>query len=207
MLSSAIAVLLLSACVISTQDGERRHLNSPHPDEIAFHFDTPFNKVVLFGRSALLLVLPAWVIVARRKGSDILGPAFLALATMVAAGWWLWNGWPRVFEYRIEVLPEVLRIQVPSEPELEIPWEQIQAIDIEGVAYDVGLGVRGTHSIRWAPEWEDLTIERASGARHDLDLRPLSVEQRGTLWRAISRKAQLGEKMETITPPGGRSDP
>jgi hypothetical protein len=58
------------------------------------------------------------------------------------------------------------------------------------VAYQVGFFPEQEF---WSTAWEDLTIEMRGGSTYDVDLRPLSVEQRGTFWRAIKRKAELTE--------------
>ena len=65
-----LAGLGMSACMISTQVGERTHVNSKPPEEITFHFDTGFNKAMLFGRSAALLLIPAWSIVSFRLAEN-----------------------------------------------------------------------------------------------------------------------------------------
>ena len=53
------------------------------------------------------------------------------------------------------------------------------------------------------PEWQDLSIFLKDGQIHPVNLRPLSVEQRGNLWRAIVRKAELRGKIQ-LPPPHHR---
>lgn len=183
--------LLLSGCMISSQIGERTHVNSPPPEEITFHFDTSFNKMLLFGRSGLLLLIPVWVFACRGRGGDKILPTVLAVAAAVGAAWWFKTGWDKTHSYRIEVRKPFLSLQIPSEPDRTIPWETIEAIDVRGMASDVSFYDGPGQALKWSPEWEDLTIETTGGESFDVDLRPLSYEQRGTFWRAIKRKANL----------------
>ena len=52
-----VMILGLAGCLISTQIGERGHANDPYPERMEFHFDTLFNKFILLGRSAALMLL------------------------------------------------------------------------------------------------------------------------------------------------------
>ena len=54
-------------------------------------------------------------------------------------------------------------------------------------------------SPRGATELNALQAE-LKAERPDADLRPLSVEQRGTLWRAIARKSQLEMGRPVVMP-------
>ena len=183
-----VSVLVLPGCMISTQEGERQHVNSPHPEEITFHFHTPFNLALLFGRSALVLLPLLWAIKTRTRGGSIVGLVVLAGVCTVAAGWSLKVGYDKAFAYRLEVGTERLHLRIPSQPELDVPWQQIVDLEVEGMVRDVRFG--GSNAF-WSTDWEDLTIGLADGATYDVDLRPLSIEQRGTFWRAIKRKAEL----------------
>jgi hypothetical protein len=81
---------------------------------------------------------------------------------------------------------------VPGQEPLDLGWSEIEGLEVEGMARDVRMSeapVSG--SLEWSAQWEDLLIYHTDGRIFDADLRPLSVEQRGTLWRAIARKAQL----------------
>jgi hypothetical protein len=198
-----LAVVIASpACMVSTQEGDRTHVNSPHPDEIAFHFDTPFNNALLYGRSLVLLLVPWWAWTSRRAGGGVDPvPIVLAVLATVAAGWLLISGYTKMTEYRIDVVPEGLSLQIPSQPPAQIHWSEIEEIEGDGKAYDVSFGDGGGHALKWATEWEDLWIRLADGRECYVDLRPLSVEQRGTLWRAIARNAEL--EVETWVVPEG----
>ena len=54
--------------------------------------------------------------------------------------------------------------------------------------------------MKWSAQWEDLMIYHTDGRIFDADLRPLSVEQRGTLWRAIARKSELELSKPVVMP-------
>jgi hypothetical protein len=177
-------------CVISEQEGDRGHVNSPHPEEISFHFHTPFNTKMLYGRTVALLGVAFWIFGTRVKGANQIIPIVLAAALVVGALVWLKVGWDKVYAYRIDVRPDRLIVEIPSQPRLEASWQQIEAIEVEGMAYQVGFFPEQEF---WSTAWEDLTIEMRGGSTYDVDLRPLSVEQRGTFWRAIKRKAELTE--------------
>ena len=54
---------LASGCLMSEQIGEplgQGRSARPNPD-VTIHFDTTFNRVVIFGRSALIVAFAAWV--------------------------------------------------------------------------------------------------------------------------------------------------
>lgn len=185
-------LLLLSGCMVSEQVGEREHVNSPYPEEVFLHFHTPFNLAILFGRSALLFLVAFWAIRSRGTGSN--APFVVAgILCAVAAAWLLGSGWTRAMTYRLEVHADRLHLRLPWRPELDVSWDEIQEIYVEGMARNVTLSPDQPF---WSAEWADLEIGMADGSTYAVDLRPLSVEQRGTFWRAIRRKAGLTD----ITP-------
>ena len=192
----SLTALSLTGCLISTQEGERSHVNSKHPEEITFHFDTGYNKAVLFGRSAALLLVPLWVFAKRRGGGNTI-PAIVGVLALGGAVWLLVSGFGTTFDYRIEVANDRLRVDVPQQAAFEVPWNEIESIEGDGKARNVDFGNGEGQALHWATEWQDLKIATTSGRHHEVDLRPLSVEQRGTLWRAVARKAKL---QVTITP-------
>jgi hypothetical protein len=181
----------MCGCVVSQQEGERTHVNAADPDEIEFHFNTAFNRAVLFGRSALLLAFAAWLLPRKGTGSGSIAPIVLAVAVLIGSAWLLMTGWSKVFDYRIAVHNDALSLNVPSQSELMIAWSEIEEIEGEGKALDVTFLDGKGQAMKYASEWEDLTITVRGGKQHFVDLRPLSVEQRGVLWRAIARKAEL----------------
>jgi hypothetical protein len=190
LLSLMLLVLATPACVISEQEGERTHVNSPHPEEISFHFDSSFNSNMIYLRTAALLALGFWVFSTRTKGANPWIPVAIAVAMAIGAAVWLKIDWDKVNSYRIDVMTDRLVVEVPSQPRLEAPWQEVMAISVEGMSYQVGFSVDQEF---WSNSYEDLTIELADGSAYYIDLRPLSYEQRGTFWRAIKRKAELTE--------------
>jgi len=193
------AISLSTGCLVSEQMGERTHVNSPAPEEISFHFDSAFNKVLVFGRSAALLAVALWVFSLRKGPSGVI-PIILAAAFAITSVSLLWLGWTKMRDYRIDVRRDHLHLMIPGEPELRVDWSEIEEIKVEGMALNVDMVGPG---MEWAPQWEDLKIVQSGGEVHDVDLRPLSVEQRGTFWRAIVSKAQLSGEVRVI-PARGR---
>lgn len=195
-------VLGLNGCLISEQVGERTHVNSPPPDELTFHFDTLYNKIMLFGRSGALLLVGLWAFSSSGKGGGKTTGLIIVVAALAGSGWLLKTGWSTVFDYRIEVRNEGLELRIPSQPQQDIGWREIEGIEGEGKATDVSIpGGGGGHTLKWATQWESLTITLDDGRTRNVDLRPLSVEQRGILWRAIARKASLSVN-EWVEPAG-----
>jgi hypothetical protein len=192
-----LLVLGLPGCLISEQIGDRAHVNSPMPDEFTFHFNTSFNQALLFGRSAALLLICLWAVSARVKGGGNALPLFIAVAALVWSGWLLMTGWSTVFNYRIEVRSDQLLLDIPSEPELIVHWDDIASARGGGIARNASFGDAINQEIKWSSEWENLTILLKDGRKLELDLRRLSIEQRGTLWRAIARKAKVGVRQRS----------
>jgi len=182
-----LVALTLCGCLISEQEGDRTHVNSPHPEEITFHFDSTFNIALLLGRSAILLALAWWIVGGRGKGFGVPG-IVIAVILVGAAGWLSKTGWDRTSAYRIEVRTDRLQVRLPGQPDLDVAWQRIEALDVEGMASNVQLAPGQPF---WSTRWKYLEIGLDDGSTYEVDLRPLSVEQRGTFWRAITRKADL----------------
>ena len=180
----------LTGCMISTQEGERTHVNSPAPDEIAFHFDTSFNRALLYGRSLALLGIAVWFFRSRGSSGGVL-PIVLAVVFAASAAGWYFTGQRKLADYRIELAPTGMELQLPSQPTARIDWADIESIDGDGVARDVSFGDGKGQALRWSVEWEELIIHLHGGEKVKLNLKPLSMEQRGTLWRAVARFADL----------------
>ena len=102
-----------------------------------------------------------------------------------------WVGQAKTRNYRIEVRKEHLQMNFPREPVVSVRWDQIEEMYGEGQAIDTRIGDGKGQALHWSPQWENLRISLTDGTRRDLDLRPLSVEKRGRLMRAIAGKAQL----------------
>jgi hypothetical protein len=181
----------LTGCMISTQEGEKTHVNAPDPDRIVFHFDTSFNRALLYGRSMALLGVAVWFFRARRGGGS--SAVTIALAALLAAGavGLYVVGSRKLSGYRIDLAPTGMELNLPPRPALHVDWREIRSIDGEGESANVSFDESNP---TWSTQWERLTIRLADGGKIDVDLEPLSVEQRGTLWRAVARFAELEVK-------------
>lgn len=193
-----VALASATGCLISTQDGERTHVNAPPPEEISFHFDTQFNKVLVYGRSLALLLIPLWLIASHKSGPLSTLTIVVGASAIVIAGWLYWTGTAKAKDYRIEVRKEHLQLNFPSEGAVTIGWNEIEEMEGEGRALDTTFGDGKFQAVKWSPQWEDLRITLTDGTRRRLDLRPLSVEQRGTLMRAIADRARLQGEVTII---------
>ncbi len=189
-LISLVLLVGMTGCMISTQEGERTHVNSAAPDEIAFHFDTSFNRALLYGRSMVLLGIAVWFLRSRGSSSGRV-PVVLAVVFASAAAGWYFTGQRKLANYRIELAPTGMELQLPSQPMVHIDWADIESIDGDGVARDVSFGDGKGQALKWSVEWEELIIHLHGGEKVKLNLKPLSMEQRGTLWRAVARFADL----------------
>ena len=188
-----IMVLGLTGCLISTQLGERTGFDSPYPDEMEFHFDTLFNKFILFGRSATLVLFAYWVLLGRRRADFNSIFWAIAVAALVGCGWLLYSDLPTVFNYRIEIRKSQLLLTIPWQPKQVIPWGDIESIHAGEKEWKVQYGLV-EKGFTWDTAWEGMTLTLRDGETHEIDLRPLSVEQRGIVWTMIGRKAHMGVK-------------
>ncbi|MCZ6695126.1 MAG: hypothetical protein O7A63_01175 [Acidobacteria bacterium] len=188
-----IMVLGLTGCLISTQIGERGSFDDPYPDEMEFHFDTPFNKFILSGRTVGLVLLAYWVVSGRRRMGSSASFWAIAVAMLLGCGWLLYSDWPMVFSYRIEILKSQLQLSIPGQPKQVIPWGEIESIRAGEKEWIIKYGLV-EKGLTWDTAWEGVTLTLRDGEMHEIDLRPLSVEHRGIIWRMIGRKAQMGVK-------------
>ena len=62
LLGAVVCLLLFSACMVSEQIGQGN-------EELTFHFDTDFNLILLFGRSAAVAALALWIFNAWKKST------------------------------------------------------------------------------------------------------------------------------------------
>jgi hypothetical protein len=190
-------ILCSAACLISTQEGERTHINAPYPEGMAFHFDTEFNKFLLIGRSTVLLLIPVWLWRTQNRIQSNTLPVVITVIALAGSGWLFMAGWTKALHYRLEINPASLTMNIPPDPAREIAWNDIESIYVEGAALNVDMVGGG---LEWAPEWEDLSITLGDGQTVPVDLRPLSFEQRGNFWRAIVRNAGLRGRVQ-LPPP------
>jgi hypothetical protein len=192
-----LAVALLSAgCMISEQDGQLipdgnlRYWNQQLGD-VRFHFDSTFNKVVLYGRSAALVVVALWVFAAERGGkplfSLVLGPPLLAAASFL-----VYRDLPTLREYEIAARAGGLTLAIPPAPRREMTWDEIETMSVKGVELRRSQEPPGgKNPFVDLPEWESMELRTTSGETFTVDLTRLSQEQRQSVWKAIVVRARL----------------
>jgi hypothetical protein len=182
----SLLLLSMAGCMISEQLGQG-------DEELLFHFDTQFNRVMLLARSAALGAIALWLFAGSRKK---VGPILLGVALLVVAGGLFVKDFPRLSSYRVEVLADGLVLAIPPQPEKSLAWGAIQEIYIEGIGEENSRPKDAVAKMLELPEWHSLRITVADGGTHQVDLKLLSIEQRQTLWRAIARRANLVEISE-----------
>lgn len=191
-LTPLLATLLVwGGCMISEQTGQI-------PAELTFHFDTGFNRAMVFGRVAGLAIIVFWLFAKFKRHTAIM----VGVPILVFAGWTLERDYPSLAGYRIEVRDDALYLNIPPQNERRIPWEKIQEMELEGVDWaTAGRGTmttvgpdgrRYTSEPAWAklPEWETMKLITENDSLL-VRLDKLSVEQRQTLWRAIAKRAHM----------------
>jgi hypothetical protein len=181
--------LCLGGCVISEQIGE-----APH--DLVFHFGTGVNRVIVYGRSAVLAAIGIWILNAWGKKA---GALVVALGLFGVAAWLVYVDYPTLSSYRVGVLDTGLYLNIPPEPERTIDWASVEEMKIEGVEW-ASIGAPGAppgmaKSYAWSelPDWKTMELVLENGETHQVDLERLSIEQRQILWRAIARRARLVE--------------
>jgi hypothetical protein len=189
LLLLGLAVMLHAGCMLSEQVGQM-------PQDLTFHFDTPFNRAIVFGRAAGLAAIVLWVFAKFKRQTAIM----VGAPMLLFAGWTVARDYPSLSGYRIEVQPDALHLTVPPDPEREIPWESIQRMEIEGVSWATAAptttvnpdGTFQQTEYPWSelPQWKSMKVFTENDAIV-VELDRLSVEQRQTLWRAIAKRGQL----------------
>jgi len=193
-------LLLLSGCMVSEQIGEPigrgRHLRPS--EDVTIHFDTQFNRILLFGRSAALVGLAFWIFSAFGKKPIAI---LVAVGAGGFAGWLVINDYPALTDYHIEVAPSGLVLIIPPEPEIRIPWESIETMELAGYEWaSVGGGTRltpfGHQRVVGVelPDWETMDITLTGGQKHTINLKRLSVEHRQIFSNALIKRAGLVEE-------------
>ena len=178
----AVVLLLVcaSGCLISEQTGQGNQ-------DLTFHFDTPFNRAILFARSGALALVGVWLLAASRRKT---GPVAVAAVMLLGAAWLFVSELSTLRRYRVEVLGDGLHVAIPPEPETMLAWEGIEEMYVEGLGPPEPRGDAIQHMLA-LPEWHSLDLTMVGGAKQHMDLKPLSMEQRQTLWKAIARRAHL----------------
>jgi hypothetical protein len=184
-------ILLHAGCMLSDQVGQM-------PQDLTFHFDTDFNRAIVFGRAAGLMAIVFWLFAKFKSHTAIL----VGVPILVFAGWTVARDYPSLSGYRIEVRRDSLYLSIPPEPAREIPWESIQEIEIEGESWATVEGGRTTTvnpdgtfqetKYAWSelPQWKTMKLitEKDSFL---VQLDRLSVEQRQTLLSSIAKRGRL----------------
>lgn len=176
-------VLFGSGCMVSEQAGQGL-------EELAFHFDTEFNRIVLFGRSAAIAAVALWVLAGSRKNA---APIVVGVLLLAASLGLFFKDYPTLSGYSVEVLDEGLVLRIPPDEEKSFAWGAIEEMYIEGIGPAGSRHGDAVTKLLELPEWHSMRLTVTGGATHELDLKPLSMEQRQTLWRAIARRAGLVE--------------
>jgi hypothetical protein len=167
-------------------------------EDVTVHFDTGFNRALVFGRSALLAALAVWIFFTWGKMpiSILLGSALL-----VVAGWLPVKDYPSLTGYRIEVAESGLYLSIPPEPEMEIPWESIEGLKLAGHGYGSAGAIRVATPFGQSrtvgvelPAWETMDIILFGGQTYTVNLEALSVEHRQIMAQALIKRADLVEE-------------
>ena len=179
-------LLSSSGCMISEQEGQDR-------EDLTFHFDTEFNRIILFVRSGVLAAVAVWLFAGSKKNSV---PILFGVVFLAAAAWLLIKDYPTLSRYQVQVLGEGLVLAIPPEEEQTLPWGAIEEMYVEGMGSASEMPRDEFERRLSLPDWHSMRITVAGSATHDVDLKLLSVEQRQILWRAIARRASLVEIRE-----------
>lgn len=181
-------VLLFSGCMVSEQAGD---FNA----DLTFHFGSDFNRYLLYGRSAGLVMVAFWIFSAEKRAPKKVLSILLGVPALAAASYLLYKDYPTLKSYRIELLDSGLYLNVPPDAEVRIEWPSIKTMEVKGIDY--GRGIRNPNPMAQTsyftdlPDWQDMTLTLSNNQMYRVDLSRLSVEQRQTLWRAIVKRAQL----------------
>jgi hypothetical protein len=199
-LACCVLALAVSGCLVSEQIGEPvGHGNSRMPgDDVAIHFDTDFNRVVMLARSGALVAFALWIFSAwgLKPGPILVGGALIGVA-----GWLVVKDYPSLEGYRLEVAPEGLGLKVPPELDTVIPWQSIEALELEGFGYaKIGggsqvmpFGARQQVGVE-LPDWRTMKLTLAGGQTHTIMLEELSIEHRQIFAKALIKRAGLVEQ-------------
>lgn len=181
LLLALIVVCVTTGCMVSEQTGQGN-------EELAFVFDTEFNRILVFARSAFLVVLGVWTLNASRRK---IGPVSFGVIFLLAAAAFFIRDYPTLKNYRVEVLREGLYMNIPPDAERNIPWDTIEEMYVEGVGQQAGGDA--VQQMLNLPEWHSMELTLTSGEKILVNLELLSLEQRQILWKAIMRSGGMVE--------------
>ena len=198
-LACCLLVVTAAGCLVSEQIGEPVGHGSSRmaSDDVVIHFDTQFNRIVVFGRSAAIAVIALWIVSTwgAKPGSILVGVALL-----VTAGWLVAKDYPSMTGYRLEVAPEGLTLKVPPDLDTLIRWESVEGLELEGFGYGRIAGniqFDGVRMVRQTalelPDWRTMKLTLAGGQSHLIQLDELSIEHRQIFARALIKRAGLVE--------------
>lgn len=188
-----------TGCLMSEQIGEpvgRGNSRVPGKD-VAIHFDTDFNRILMFGRSAALAGIAFWMFSS--WGAKPV-PAVIGTALLVASGWLVVKDYPALKGYRLEVAPDGLTLKVPPDLDTLVPYESIEALELEGFGYSrIGggpqfpsYGVSQSVALE-LPDWKTMKLTLTGGEEYTIVLGDLSIEHRQIFAKALIKRAGLVE--------------
>lgn len=196
----AVSLLVLSTgCLVSEQIGEPVGHGSSRMagEDVAIHFDTDFNRIILFGRSAALVVFALWIFSAwgLKPGPILVGGALIGVA-----GWLIAKDYPALEGYRLEVAAEGLTLKVPPDLDTLVPFRSIEELELEGFGYArigggpqfTGQGMTQSAGLE-LPDWKTMKLTLTGGEIHTIQLDELSIEHRQILANALIKRAGLVE--------------
>ena len=200
-LACCLLVVTAAGCLVSEQIGEPvGHGRSRLPSEdVTIHFDTDFNRIVVFGRSAVLLGIGLWIFSTWGLKSV---PIIVGGALIGAAGWLVQEDYPSLKGYRLDVAAEGLTLKVPPDLDTLISWQSIEGLELEGFGYArIGDGTRRTFlgqvyksAGTELPDWKTMKVTLAGGQSHMIQLDELSIEHRQIFAKALIKRAGLAEE-------------
>ena len=177
---------LSAACLLSEQIGER-------PEDIVLSYDTGLNRLILFGRSALIVAAAIWIVSAWKKSVVAL---FLSGSLVLAAGWLVERDHSAISGYKLELTGLALVLDLPPEPRREIVWNSIVELSVGGGTFEKAtrnLILDTTDACGELSDWQSISLRLRDGARLTVDLFELSAEQRHFVCNAIVKRAGLRE--------------
>ncbi len=203
-----LAVLALSLCgcfLVSEQtgqlipDGDPRFWDGKLGD-VVIHFDSTYNKGLLFLRTVGMLGFAWWVWNTERRSSSKVLTLALAAPLTLAAVVLLVRDFPMVRSYRIAMKASGLEMRIPPRTRIDVPWSQVEGLHVSGVEWHTGAATPGgragnkDRTFLDLPEWETMELSLTDGTKTTVDLTRLSIEQRGTVFKTIATRAGLQKR-------------
>ena len=140
------AVLLLacltSACVVSEQTGRLQPPGNPkfHVDvelgEVAFNFDSTFNKAIVGARTVALGVLALFFLGGKGRSAVT---TLIGVAILGSAAWLLVRDLPALTRYEVRAGQDGLALAIPPDGPRHIEWGELEEMRISGYEW-IGAG-------------------------------------------------------------------